>query len=224
MQLEQLREAHQHCLAILKLDPSFADAWFLCGVIAAHNGLHSKSVEIIDKAVGLAPDNPEYRAELGKQLLADQRPERALEGSRGGTFPQAIEPAHLKYTGHRIQLCRRTSESAAMLRTCIAFTTDAGRGHSRTTGRVAGRAQFQPCRRIAVRRAFRRGGGGLRTGDRTGAQHVPGPLRAVHPAPTDTREQSSSSPGDTARQSREPAGPAADWFRHRQGTGRSETV
>jgi tetratricopeptide (TPR) repeat protein len=78
MGLGHLREVHEHCLAILKIDPSFADAWFLCGVIAAHNGQLDKAAEILEKAIGLAPDNPEYRAELGKQLLATHQPERAL--------------------------------------------------------------------------------------------------------------------------------------------------
>lgn len=92
MRRGELREVHQHCLAILKLDPSFPDAWFLCGVIAAHNGLRAKSVEIIEKAVGLAPDNPEYRAELGKQLLASDLPERALEAAEA-TY--ALAPSNL---------------------------------------------------------------------------------------------------------------------------------
>ena len=75
----QLRAVHEHCLAILQIDLTFADAWFLCGVVAAHNGSLSKSIEIFEKATALAPDNPEYHAELGKQLLADQQPERALQ-------------------------------------------------------------------------------------------------------------------------------------------------
>ena len=78
----QLRIVHEHCLAILQLDSTFADAWFLCGVIAARNGLLSKSIEIFEKATTLAPDNPEYHAELGKQLLADQQPERALQEAK----------------------------------------------------------------------------------------------------------------------------------------------
>lgn len=41
-----MQEAHQHCLAILRIDREFADAWFLCGVIAAHNGKLTKAVEI----------------------------------------------------------------------------------------------------------------------------------------------------------------------------------
>ena len=73
-----LREVHQHCLAILKIDSSFADAWFLCAVIAANNGQTAKAVEILDQAVDLAPQNPEYRTELGKQLIALDSPEKAL--------------------------------------------------------------------------------------------------------------------------------------------------
>lgn len=78
MQAGRSREAHQHCLTILKLDRGFADAWYLCGVIAAQNGQLAKSVDILRNAVMLAPDNPEYRAELGKMLLAQREPEQAL--------------------------------------------------------------------------------------------------------------------------------------------------
>lgn len=78
MQQGQLREAHQHCLTILKLDENSADAWFLCGVIAAHNGQLAKATQILANAVQLAPTNAEYRAELGKQLLATNEPEQAL--------------------------------------------------------------------------------------------------------------------------------------------------
>jgi tetratricopeptide (TPR) repeat protein len=73
-----LRDAHQHCLAILALDQDFADAWFLCGVIAAHNGQVKKSIEIFNKAIALAPDNAEYLSELGKQLVALRETRQAL--------------------------------------------------------------------------------------------------------------------------------------------------
>jgi tetratricopeptide (TPR) repeat protein len=78
----RLRDAHQHCLAILKLDPNFADAWFLCGVIAAHNGQIKKSVDIFHKAIALAPTNAEYLAELGKQLIALRDIPAALRSAR----------------------------------------------------------------------------------------------------------------------------------------------
>lgn len=78
----KLRDAHQHCLAILALDQDFADAWFLCGVIAAHNGQVKKSVDIFRKAIALAPDNGEYLAELGKQLVALRETQQALHVAR----------------------------------------------------------------------------------------------------------------------------------------------
>jgi tetratricopeptide (TPR) repeat protein len=72
------REAHEHCLEILKQDPTFADAWFLCAVIAAQNGQVHKSVEILERALALAPDNAEYHAETGRQYIALHHPDRAL--------------------------------------------------------------------------------------------------------------------------------------------------
>ncbi len=77
-----LRECHQHCLAVLKLDPEFADAWFLCGVIAGENGLRGKAVQIFENAIRLDPNQAEYHAELGKYLLTLEEPERALAAAR----------------------------------------------------------------------------------------------------------------------------------------------
>lgn len=70
--LEQgrLQEAHQHCLSILQADQQHADAWFVCGVIAAHNGKLAKAADIFRQAIALSPNNPEYRAELCKQYIA----------------------------------------------------------------------------------------------------------------------------------------------------------
>lgn len=103
MQKGDLREAHQHCLAILKLDATFADAWFLCGVIAAHNGLVEKSVDILVRAVGLAEaagrDNPEYRAELGRQLLAGSQFARAAAQADAALALNPVSPAVLNTLG-----------------------------------------------------------------------------------------------------------------------------
>ncbi|HEY6131576.1 MAG TPA: hypothetical protein VIV27_06125, partial [Halioglobus sp.] len=70
----QMREAHQQCLASLALDQAFADAWFLCGVIAAHNGVPAQAADIVRKAITLAPGKAEYHAELGKLLIALRQP------------------------------------------------------------------------------------------------------------------------------------------------------
>jgi tetratricopeptide (TPR) repeat protein len=77
-----LRQVHQHCLAILKLDQTHADAWFLCAVIAAHNGQVAKSVDILQRAITLAPGIAEYQAEMGKQLVALHRHQEALAAAQ----------------------------------------------------------------------------------------------------------------------------------------------
>lgn len=82
MRENRMREAHRQCLAILELDRGFADAWFLCGVIAAHNGQVNKAVEILRNAIALAPGNAEYLAELGRQLVALREPRQALLAAR----------------------------------------------------------------------------------------------------------------------------------------------
>jgi Tfp pilus assembly protein PilF len=74
-----LRDVHRHCLSILEIDPTFADAWFLCGIIAAHNGQIAKAISILERSIELDADKCEYRAELSKHLLALDLPERALQ-------------------------------------------------------------------------------------------------------------------------------------------------
>lgn len=92
MQQGLLREAHQHCLAILQRDQTFADAWFLCSIIAAHNGQLAKAVEILGNAIRLEPDNSEYRTELGKQLIASHQPEWALREAEAAL---SLDPVQL---------------------------------------------------------------------------------------------------------------------------------
>ncbi len=78
----RLREAHALCLKILHMDPRHADAWFMCGVIAASNGQQEKALEIFSRATALAPGNPEYHAETGKTLIALRRHREALEAAQ----------------------------------------------------------------------------------------------------------------------------------------------
>ena len=85
----RLRDAHQHCLTVLQADRQHADAWFLCGVIAASNGLHAKAEQIIRNAISLAPGNAQYRAELGKELLVLRRTQ---EGMASAESALALQP------------------------------------------------------------------------------------------------------------------------------------
>jgi tetratricopeptide (TPR) repeat protein len=100
-----LREAHRHCLAILALDPDFADAWFLCGVIAAHNGVPGKSADIFRKAIALAPGNAEYHAELGKQLIALRQPREALAAATTALSLAPDDPPTLNTLGTVFSHC-----------------------------------------------------------------------------------------------------------------------
>lgn len=99
MRAGNLRSAHQHCLALLKIDPGFPDAWFFCGVIAAHNGQRDKAIEILTKAVELAPSQPEYRAELGKLQLVAERPEEALQQAQQALAAEPEDPPTLNTLG-----------------------------------------------------------------------------------------------------------------------------
>ena len=78
LQADRTQEAHQLCLQILQEDPTFADAWFICAVIAAKNGLVGKAAEIMERPLTLAPENPEYHAEMGRLMIALHQPDRAL--------------------------------------------------------------------------------------------------------------------------------------------------
>lgn len=58
--------------------PEHADAWFLCAVIAAHNGQREKALQILARATALNPGEADYHAEAGKILIALRRHREAL--------------------------------------------------------------------------------------------------------------------------------------------------
>ncbi len=105
----------QHCLAILAIDPDFADAWFLCGVIAARNGAAVKAADIFRKAITLAPAQAEYHAELGKQLIALREPREALDGCHDGVVAGTRRATHTEHPGHCLQSLWRTRTGAGLL-------------------------------------------------------------------------------------------------------------
>lgn len=127
----RLRDAHKSCLAILQVDPSFADAWFLCAVIAAHNGQVEKSVEILHKAISFSPENTEYRAELGKQLIAMSQPELAIEQAN---IARNLEPTDLPTLNTLGTVFSHSGENEKALacfeQAALLLTEPTQRGHS----------------------------------------------------------------------------------------------
>src|SRR5688572_8906219 len=76
------RLAHELCLKILTAEPEHADALFLLGMIAAEHHNFAKAVDVIDRAIALAPRNAEYWAHRGRCLLSLQRPREAFEAAQ----------------------------------------------------------------------------------------------------------------------------------------------
>jgi len=76
------RLAHELCLKTLAAQPDHADALFLLGIIAAEHRNFGKAVDVIDRALALAPHKAEYWAQRGRCLLALQRPREAFEAAQ----------------------------------------------------------------------------------------------------------------------------------------------
>ncbi len=78
------RRAHAACISLLERQPAFADAWFLLGMIAAEHGNLGKGAELVERAITLDPARAEYQAQLGRCLVALNRPREALAAARRG--------------------------------------------------------------------------------------------------------------------------------------------
>jgi tetratricopeptide (TPR) repeat protein len=75
------RLAHELCLKVLTRRPDSADAFFLLAMIAAAHDNFPKAAELIERSLRLDPANAEYHAQLGRCLIALQRPREAFEAA-----------------------------------------------------------------------------------------------------------------------------------------------
>lgn len=78
------RRMHALCTEVLLANPRSAHALFLMAMLAAEHQNHAKAVEVLDRALALAPDRADYHAQKGRCLLALNRPRQALEAARTG--------------------------------------------------------------------------------------------------------------------------------------------
>ena len=78
----QYREAHALCLEVLQTSGPHPEAFFLLGLLTADHDNHAKAVEILDRGVALAPDDPRLHAHRAKSLLALNRREAAADAAR----------------------------------------------------------------------------------------------------------------------------------------------
>jgi Flp pilus assembly protein TadD len=78
------RRLHALCTEVLQRNPRSAHALFLLALLAAEHQNHAKAIEVLDRALSLAPDRADYQAQKGRCLLALSRPREALETARLG--------------------------------------------------------------------------------------------------------------------------------------------
>lgn len=76
-----LRNLHQCCQALLKLQPEHADGWFLLGIVASSQGQLAQAVNLFDRALGFAPQQPDYLAQKAKCLCMLKRDKEALSAA-----------------------------------------------------------------------------------------------------------------------------------------------
>lgn len=87
-------EAEYHYQLVLRDDPHNGDAHNLLGTLAVEAGLLEKSVELLQRAVKLAPKNPMFRNNLANSLCLAEQPEKALPHLRRAISlnPRLLEP------------------------------------------------------------------------------------------------------------------------------------
>ena len=81
MNRRAFKEAYTCCIQILDIDPEFADAQFLLGMIAAEHGQFAKALPYIDRALASNLKNAEYLAQKARCLVFLQRDSEALEAA-----------------------------------------------------------------------------------------------------------------------------------------------
>jgi len=75
---ENYEKANEFARVALKSDPQHAEAWFLLGLHLDLNGDLKGAIENYRKAVGFAPDSPQYRGNLAHALLESGQVESAI--------------------------------------------------------------------------------------------------------------------------------------------------
>jgi len=85
LESKNYKEAHHLCLAVLQSHGPNAEAYFLLALLTADHDNHAKALDILDRALALAPDDSRFHAHKAKSLLALQRREAAGDAARRAT-------------------------------------------------------------------------------------------------------------------------------------------
>src|SRR5688572_12646010 len=112
----QLREAERACREVLALEPRNADAYNLLGVIAGAAGDHASAAQLMQRSVELAPDVVEFRCNLAKALMREEKLVEAEEVLRRAVNRDPESPPLLGLWGAIIGQQGRLDEGIEALR------------------------------------------------------------------------------------------------------------
>lgn len=79
---KRYRDAHTHCMAVLKVDSNSAEAFHLLGLLAADHGNFAKALELQDRALSLGHASSAPQAQAARCLIALSRRSEAVERAR----------------------------------------------------------------------------------------------------------------------------------------------
>ena len=127
-QAGQLQEAETIYRRILDIDPDHADANHFLGVLLSQGG--NQAVELISRAIAMAPDQPMYHGNLGTALKELGRLDEAIASYREAL---AIEPdfadAH-NNLGHALKTKGRLEDAVASYHKALAVKPDFAEAHN----------------------------------------------------------------------------------------------
>jgi len=141
IQARNWRDADARCRELTAADDSFAPGWLLASVIAQHLGEHQRALQLAERAVAAAPDDPSVLLRLAQCLDGLRRRPEALraaaaaERASGGN-PRALAAIGLFYSAadeHFLSLaayeraCRQAPDNARLLFSRAVLRKNVGR-------------------------------------------------------------------------------------------------
>ena len=122
--VREYRRAHELCMRILERAPTFSDAFFLLGIIAAEHGNFGKAADVIGRALRLDPARADYRAHLGRCLIALDRPREAMEAALHALSLEPSDALTLDTIGVVLARCGAHAESVEPFHKAVGLAPD----------------------------------------------------------------------------------------------------
>ena len=126
----QSREAETLCRTILQRNPRHAESLYLLGLIATEKGNFRRAVEMIGKAIKLAPEYPPAHGSLGNALNELGRRDEALESyNRALQLNPSFAEIYVS-RGYTLNELGRPHEAVDSLEMALVLNPDLGQAHS----------------------------------------------------------------------------------------------